>query len=144
MWLQIKLISSHIEKTVGCPIPMPWLTHSGSLCWLACRAATMVPHFCLFCASFWMDPRCDGGSWALLLQFKARCSWVVLVSASPRVVQDMLPGSLLITCQIHLYGHHMMQVPMLSWLQWAKGWLEMVSGQNSGRILLRFNQSILI
>ena len=56
-----------------------------------------------------------------------------------RAVREMLPGYLLITCPIHLHGLYMMMVPMLSWLQWARRcWLEMVSSQNIGRILVRF------
>ena len=43
------------------------------------------------------------------------------------------------TCPIHFHRLRMMMVPMLSWLQRARtSWLEMVSGQNIRRILLRF------
>ena len=56
-----------------------------------------------------------------------------------RAVREMLPGSLLITCPIHLHRFRMMMVLMLSWLQRAKRcWLEMVLGQNIRRILRRF------
>ena len=63
---------------------------------------------------------CPGVMECLELPFyDARCSWVTLVSASPLgvqwIVQEMLPGSLLITCPIHLHHLRMMMVPMLSY-----------------------------
>ena len=54
-------------------------------------------------------------------------------------VQEMLSGSILITKPIHLHHLRMMIVPMLSRLQQVRRWwLEMVSGPNINRILLRF------
>ena len=56
-----------------------------------------------------------------------------------RSVREMLLGSLLITCLIHLHRLRTMMVPMLSWLQRARRcWLEVASGQNIRRILLRY------
>ena len=80
--------------------------------------------------------RYDGGSWAPLLQFNSRCSWVTLAhfrfpsGVQWRAVWEMLSGSLLMTCPIHLHCLRMMMVPMLSWLQRARTcWLEMVSAR---------------
>ena len=58
---------------------------------------------------------------------------------SERAAQERLPGSFVITCQIHLHRLCMMMVPMLSWFtrQWErKCWLEMVLVQNICRVLL--------
>ena len=76
--------------------------HSCPLCRLACRAATKVPHSCLFWASFWMVPRCDGGSCVSFPQFDARCSWVTIVSASLLVSSEGLCGG----CCLALFSSH--------------------------------------
>lgn len=58
-------------------------------------------------------------SWAPLLQINSRSFRVTLVSTSPLVSSEglwgeKLPGSLLITCLIHLHCLHIMMVSMLS------------------------------
>ena len=80
------------------------------------------------------SPRCDRGSWAPLLEFNCRCSWIVLVSASPLLSSEGLCRRCCLTLfssaqPIHLHHLRMMIVPMLSWLQQVRRWwLEMVSG----------------
>ena len=108
------------------------LYYSRLLCQLAYWAATKVPHFFLFWTSFWMAPQV----WRNFLSspspvrnqvflgcphfcFRSGVQW--------RAVQEMLPGSLLDTCLIHLHHLHMIIVPILSWFQQARSWLEMVS-----------------
>ena len=65
------------------------------------------------------------------------------VQLTPLVSSEGLCGrcclALLVTCPIHLHRLRMMMVPMLSWLQRARCWLEMVSGQSTCRIYLRFS-----